>query len=88
MSWHNKECFFQQEQLSEMIKGENQRTCVQQLRRLAVHLLAWAACLISIFLSTIGVHYLSEVRKTPKNFSNCHVPAAGQQETLHTPPPL
>ncbi|XP_005454979.1 transmembrane channel-like protein 6 isoform X1 [Oreochromis niloticus] len=48
------------EQLSEMIKGEDKKTCMQQLRRLIVHLLAWIACLISIFLGTIGVHYLSE----------------------------
>lgn len=50
---------FQQEQLSEMIKGEDKKTCMQQLHRLIVHLLAWTACLISIFLGTIGVHNLS-----------------------------
>ncbi|XP_023008726.1 transmembrane channel-like protein 6 [Maylandia zebra] len=47
------------EQLSEMIKGEDKKTCMQQLHRLIVHLLAWTACLISIFLGTIGVHNLS-----------------------------
>ncbi|XP_030591966.1 transmembrane channel-like protein 6 [Archocentrus centrarchus] len=48
------------EQLSEMIRGEDRRTCMQQLCCLMVHLLAWAACLVSIALGTIGVHYLPE----------------------------
>lgn len=71
-----KRVLFQQEQLSEMIKGEDKKTCMQQLRRLIVHLLAWIACLISIFLGTIGVHYLSENKF---NF-NFKVPIFGKRK--------
>ncbi|XP_039681475.1 transmembrane channel-like protein 6 isoform X3 [Perca fluviatilis] len=48
------------ELLSEMLHGENQKSCMQRLCRLMLHLVAWAACLATIFLSAMAVHYLSE----------------------------
>lgn len=59
---HYKLCFFHQELLSEMIRGEDEKSCVQRLCRLTVHLMAWAMCLASICLGAMAVHYLSEVR--------------------------
>ncbi|XP_035853030.1 transmembrane channel-like protein 6 isoform X3 [Sander lucioperca] len=48
------------ELLSEMFHGENKKSCMQRLCRLMVQLVAWAACLATIFLSAMAVHYLSE----------------------------
>uniref|UniRef100_A0AAQ5YK82 Transmembrane channel-like protein n=1 Tax=Amphiprion ocellaris TaxID=80972 RepID=A0AAQ5YK82_AMPOC len=49
------------EQLSEMVSGEDKKSCIQQLCRLVVHMTAWVTSLASIVLSASGVHYLSEV---------------------------
>ncbi|XP_071329673.1 transmembrane channel-like protein 6 [Trachinotus anak] len=48
------------ELLSEMIHGEDEKTCMQRFQHIIVHLLAWVICLASIFLGALGVHYLSE----------------------------
>ncbi|XP_075999371.1 transmembrane channel-like protein 6 isoform X4 [Genypterus blacodes] len=48
------------ELLSEMIMGEEEKSFMQRLRFLLLHLLAWLMCLVSIFLSTLAVYYLSD----------------------------
>ncbi|XP_078125358.1 transmembrane channel-like protein 6 isoform X2 [Sander vitreus] len=48
------------ELLSEMFHGENKKSCMQQFCCLMVHLVAWATCLATIFLSAMAVHCLSE----------------------------
>ncbi|XP_026181924.1 transmembrane channel-like protein 6 isoform X2 [Mastacembelus armatus] len=48
------------ELVSEMISGGEEKSCQQRLCCLIVHLATWALCLASIFLSAMGVHYLSE----------------------------
>ncbi|XP_029364236.1 transmembrane channel-like protein 6 isoform X2 [Echeneis naucrates] len=48
------------ELLSELIREEHQKSCMQHLRHLIVHLLSWIACLTCIVLGTTGVYYLSE----------------------------
>ncbi|KAM9346651.1 transmembrane channel-like protein 6 [Symphorus nematophorus] len=55
------------ELLSEMISGDDEKSCMQRLCRFMVHLVAWAACLASIFLGAMGVHYLSEaaIKQSP-----------------------
>lgn len=55
---------FQQELLCEMISGEDEKSWMQRLFYLIVHLLAWAACLACIFIGAMGIYYLSEVRET------------------------
>ncbi|XP_076609805.1 transmembrane channel-like protein 6 [Chaetodon auriga] len=49
------------ELLSEMISGEDKKSCMQRLCRLMVHLMTWTMCLASICLSAMAVHHLSEV---------------------------
>lgn len=53
---------FHQELISEMISGEDEKSCTQRLCLFAVHLMAWVTCLVIIFFSTMAVHWLSEVR--------------------------
>ncbi|XP_072225247.1 transmembrane channel-like protein 6 [Leuresthes tenuis] len=48
------------EQLSEMVSGEEEKSCMKRLCRLLVHMLAWATCLASISVGAMGVHILSE----------------------------
>ncbi|XP_029292613.1 LOW QUALITY PROTEIN: transmembrane channel-like protein 6 [Cottoperca gobio] len=48
------------ELLSEMMSGEDEKSCMQRLCCVVLHMVAWAICLASIFLGTMAVHYLSE----------------------------
>ncbi|KAG7242854.1 hypothetical protein INR49_018109 [Caranx melampygus] len=48
------------ELLSEMISGEEEKSCMQRFCRFVVRLLAWAICLSSIFMGSMGVLFLSE----------------------------
>ncbi|XP_011476458.1 transmembrane channel-like protein 6 isoform X1 [Oryzias latipes] len=48
------------EQLSEMVSGEQKKSCTQRCCGLVVHAIAWATCLTSISLSAAGVYFLSE----------------------------
>ncbi|GLD49332.1 transmembrane channel-like protein 6 [Lates japonicus] len=65
------------ELLSEMISREDEKSCMQRLGRLMVHLLAWAVCLASISLGTMGVYYLSEnpTEESPDAFKLLHLSA-------------
>ncbi|XP_029996185.1 transmembrane channel-like protein 6 isoform X2 [Sphaeramia orbicularis] len=56
------------ELLSEIIRGENKRSCLYRLCRLVVHLTGWAVCLASVFVSTLTVHYQSESAINTKSF--------------------
>ncbi|XP_069380892.1 transmembrane channel-like protein 6 isoform X2 [Paralichthys olivaceus] len=53
------------ELLSEMITGDNEKSCIQRLCRLIVHLLAWTMCLAGICLGAMAVHYMSEATIKP-----------------------
>lgn len=44
-----------------MVRGEDDRTCMQRFYRYLVHLVAWVTCLASITLCVGAVHFLSEV---------------------------
>ncbi|XP_062295471.1 transmembrane channel-like protein 6 isoform X2 [Scomber scombrus] len=48
------------ELLSEMMRGEDEESCIQRLCNVLVHLFTWATCLASIVLSVMAVYYLSE----------------------------
>ncbi|XP_030263770.1 transmembrane channel-like protein 6 [Sparus aurata] len=48
------------ELLSEMIGGEEEKSCMQRFGRLMVHLVAWVTCLACIVLGAMAIHYLSE----------------------------
>lgn len=57
------EMLFQQELLSDMISGEDEKSCMQRCYFVIVHLLAWAVSLASIVLGAIAVFFLSQVRE-------------------------
>ncbi|XP_035472149.2 transmembrane channel-like protein 6 isoform X3 [Scophthalmus maximus] len=48
------------ELLSEMISGDERKSCLQGLGHLVVNLLTWAVCLVGITLGATAVHFLSE----------------------------
>ncbi|XP_073349807.1 transmembrane channel-like protein 6 [Pagrus major] len=48
------------ELLSEMVRREEEKSCMQRLCRLIVHLTAWITCFACIFLGAMAVHFLSE----------------------------
>ncbi|KAM9391599.1 transmembrane channel-like protein 6 [Pholidichthys leucotaenia] len=48
------------EQLSEMTSGEDEKSWKQRLSCFLVHVVAWTTCLVSICMSALGIHYLSE----------------------------
>ncbi|XP_075879699.1 transmembrane channel-like protein 6 [Nelusetta ayraudi] len=50
------------ELLSEMVRGEDKRSCRQRLCRFLVHLIAWVTCLASISLGAGAVHFQSETK--------------------------
>ncbi|XP_029946203.1 transmembrane channel-like protein 6 isoform X2 [Salarias fasciatus] len=52
------------EQLSEMIRGEKSRSCMQRLSRFFFHVATWMICLVCISLSALGIHHLSEISIT------------------------
>ncbi|XP_041634272.1 transmembrane channel-like protein 6 isoform X2 [Cheilinus undulatus] len=56
------------ELLSEMISGEDEKSCTQRLCGFIVHLLVWTSSLVSIFLGTMAVHFLSESGIKQRNF--------------------
>lgn len=53
---------FQQELLSELIQREDERSFLQRLLYLLVHLIGWTVCLGSVCMGATAVHFLSEVR--------------------------
>lgn len=57
---------FQQELLSDMINGEDEKSCIQRLCSLMLHLLAWIICLASISMGAVGVYFLQEVVENRK----------------------
>ncbi|KAM4598254.1 transmembrane channel-like protein 6 [Polymixia lowei] len=48
------------ELLSDVICGKKERSCMQGLLRLLVHLLAWAMCLTITSLGSLVIHYLAD----------------------------
>ncbi|KAM6904706.1 transmembrane channel-like protein 6 [Xenentodon cancila] len=48
------------EQLSEVVIGVEEKSCMQRLCRLLFQMIAWALCLASILCGALGVHWLSE----------------------------
>ncbi|KAM6965845.1 LOW QUALITY PROTEIN: transmembrane channel-like protein 6 [Tautogolabrus adspersus] len=48
------------ELLSELIRGEDGKSCMQRFCHFMVHLVAWMICLVSVSLGTAAVHFLSE----------------------------
>ncbi|XP_074512701.1 transmembrane channel-like protein 6 isoform X1 [Sebastes fasciatus] len=61
------------ELLSELIGGEDQKSCMRRLCRLVVHLVAWATCLGSISLGAMAVHYLSEADIKQSSFKDAEL---------------
>ncbi|XP_059203092.1 transmembrane channel-like protein 6 [Centropristis striata] len=57
------------ELLSEMIREKDEKSCLQRLCRLMVHLLAWSICLLCISAGAVAVHYLSEETIEQSSFS-------------------
>ncbi|XP_028266971.1 transmembrane channel-like protein 6 [Parambassis ranga] len=55
------------EQVSEMKRSEDKKSCMQRLHCLIVHAVAWTVCLSSISLTAMGVHHLSEATKKQDN---------------------
>ncbi|CAG5897819.1 unnamed protein product [Menidia menidia] len=53
------------EQLSEMVSGEDSKSCKRRLIRLIVHVFAWATCLAGITLASTGVYLLSDKTLKP-----------------------
>ncbi|KAK5884957.1 hypothetical protein CesoFtcFv8_018719 [Champsocephalus esox] len=58
------------ELMSELTSGEDAKSYTLRLCRLMVHVLAWVTCLISIVLSAMAVHYLSEACITQSPFKD------------------
>ncbi|XP_010769195.1 transmembrane channel-like protein 6 [Notothenia coriiceps] len=58
------------ELMSELTSGEDAKSYRQRLCRLMVHVLAWVLCLISIVVSAMAVHYLSEACITQSPFKD------------------
>ncbi|XP_017280805.1 transmembrane channel-like protein 6 isoform X2 [Kryptolebias marmoratus] len=48
------------EQLSELIGGEEEKSCMQRFSCFIIRVIAWVICLTSIFLSAMAVYFLSE----------------------------
>ncbi|XP_029913430.1 transmembrane channel-like protein 6 isoform X2 [Myripristis murdjan] len=48
------------ELLSELMCGEVEKSCMQWLQHMLVHLFAWTVCLASIFLGALAVYKLSD----------------------------
>lgn len=75
---------FQQELLSEMIGGEEEKSCMQRFGRLMVHLVAWVTCLACIVLGAMAIHYLSESNYEVQQLLCTHTsPISGASEQLH-----
>lgn len=75
---------FQQELLSEMIGGEEEKSCMQRFGRLMVHLVAWVTCLACIVLGAMAIHYLSEANYEVQQLLCTHTsPISGTSEQLH-----
>ncbi|XP_041853399.1 transmembrane channel-like protein 6 isoform X2 [Melanotaenia boesemani] len=55
------------EQLSEMISGEEEKSCMQRFCCIIVNGIAWLICLTSILLGATGVHMLSEETIKPSS---------------------
>ncbi|XP_054463140.1 transmembrane channel-like protein 6 isoform X2 [Anoplopoma fimbria] len=56
------------ELLSEMIRGEDKKSCMHRLGRVMVHLIAWTTCLACICMGAMAVHFLSETAINQRPF--------------------
>ncbi|XP_037332877.2 transmembrane channel-like protein 6 [Pungitius pungitius] len=68
-----KICTQLKELLSEVIRGENEKSRTQRLRHLIVHLTTWATCLGSISLGVVVVHHLSETAIKQRSFKEAQL---------------